>query len=83
MTTFKIHVTRLTSLEKDGSSMCVGPKDGAQYDRILHKIDNDTNFKPKAVGSILVPTEDCFIQGTLMKQHFTFKCSVEGYQRLH
>ena len=83
MTTFKMpHVTRLTSLEKDGSSMCVGPKDGAQYDRILQKIDNDTNFKPKAVGSILVPTEDCFIQGTLMKQHFAFKCSVDGYQKI-
>ena len=83
MSTFKMpHVTRLTSLEKDGASMCVGPKDGTQYDRILHKLDNDTNFKPKKVGSILVPTEDCFIQGTLMKQHFAFKCSVADYQKI-
>ena len=83
MTTFKMpHVTRLTSLEANGSSMCVGPKDGTQYDRFLHKLDNDTNFKPKAVGSILVPTEDCLIQGTLMKQHFAFKCTVDGYQKI-
>ncbi len=76
-------VVRLTSQEKDGSSVCVGPLDAKNYARYVYKIDESTTFKPKTVGSIIVPTEDCFVQGFKLNQHMAFKCSVDEWQSLN
>ena len=73
-------VCRLTSVEKDGSSVCVGPLDAKNYQRKVYKFDTSGRFKPETEGSIIVPTEDCYIQGFLLKKHFAFKCTVTDWQ---
>ncbi len=76
-------VVRLTSQEADGSSVCIGPKNGDNFQRYVHKIDESTTFKPKTLNSIILPTEDCYLQGFKLKQHFAFKCTVDEYQSLN
>ena len=73
-------VSRLTSVEKDGSSVCVGPMDATNYQRKVYKFETSGRFKPETEGSIIVPTEDCYIQGFLLKKHFAFKCTVTDWQ---
>ena len=73
-------VSRLTSVEKDGSSVCVGPMDATNYQRTVCKFETSGRFKPETEGSIIVPTEDCYIQGFLLKRHMAFKCTVTDWQ---
>ena len=75
-------VTRLISQEAGGSSFCAGPDDFTQYERFVHKYETNGTFRPKTLGSIIIPSEDCFIQGTVMKKHFAFKCTVDREQSL-
>ena len=76
-------IVRLTSVEKDGSSVCAGPKDGKNFKRIVYKFSTSGRFKPETDGSIIIPSEDCYIQGTLLKQHMAFKCTVTEWQSLN
>ena len=73
-------VCRLTSVVKDGSSVCVGPQDARNYQRKVYKYETSGRFKPETEGSIIVPTEDCYIQGFLLKRHMAFKCTVTDWQ---
>ena len=73
-------ICRLTSVEDDGSSVCVGPLDAKNYQRKVYKFDTSGRFKPETEGSIIVPTEDCYIQGFLLKRHMAFKCTVTEWQ---
>ena len=39
----------------------------------VYKFETSGRFKPETEGSIIVPTEDCYIQGFLLKKHFAFQ----------
>ena len=63
--------------------MCIGPQNGENFARYVYKIDADTTFKPKTLNSIILPTEDCFLQGFKLNQHLAFKCTVDEWQSLN
>jgi len=76
-THFKVEgLTRLTSMENNGSSFCAGRQDSKTTSRRVHTFMESGVFTPAHVDSIIIPSEDCFYHKTKMQQHYAFKVTL-------
>lgn len=68
-------LARLTSKDEHGVCCCSGFENRAVKNRKFHRVENEINFTPTSVGSILIPLFDGFYHKTKLRQHFPFLVS--------